>query len=354
MKPCAATAKPSGGTFRAIFRIFPRTAFLCCAVVCAVAFAPAGAKAGCPGETATLWIPASKNSQIFQLYTPPAPAWDELSLSTLLLKEAPGRGGNAAWGKLADSSGSGCFMAAVQFPSLIMLTENKSSTITQDDIAPFLVFASVPNALWVDAESPIETLDDLADYARSRNPASGERFLVAGIGSHTDQHLATLQFDRQAGIRSTYIPVVGTAEAVAAVRQKRAHACWGYAMPAAGMQGMKMLAVADKQRSAIAPAVPTFTEAGFPVENIAWFGLALPAAAPEQKREELAGMFERIFSNPSVQAGLRENGASVQVQTGRTLDVFLSTTRLRTLELLDEYNVVPASSRRPPPLNIID
>ena len=62
---------------------------------------------------------------------------------------------------------------------------------------------------------------------------------------------------------------------------------------------IKALAIGGAQRSPLFPAVPTFTELGYPeVETHAWFGLFLPAGSP---REAIARIYQetaKILADP--------------------------------------------------------
>jgi tripartite-type tricarboxylate transporter receptor subunit TctC len=57
---------------------------------------------------------------------------------------------------------------------------------------------------------------------------------------------------------------------------------------------MKALAVAQPQRSALVPDVPTFAEAGIPFEAKSWFAIAAPAGTPRQIVDRIAADVQRV------------------------------------------------------------
>jgi tripartite-type tricarboxylate transporter receptor subunit TctC len=65
-----------------------------------------------------------------------------------------------------------------------------------------------PEAFFVPPDSPHRTVADLLAYARA-NP---ERVAYGTTGIGSDDHLATLAFERLAGVRLTHVPVAGAAQ----------------------------------------------------------------------------------------------------------------------------------------------
>jgi tripartite-type tricarboxylate transporter receptor subunit TctC len=85
---------------------------------------------------------------------------------------------------------------------------------------------------------------------------------------------------------------------------------------------VKLLGVADLQRAATAPDVPTFAEAGLPgFKSITWFGLVAPPATPVELAEKINRDILEILKTREVTDILRkvslEPGATSPAEASR-------------------------------------
>jgi tripartite-type tricarboxylate transporter receptor subunit TctC len=261
----------------------------------------------CPSGTVTLILPDGEQSPVYRLYEAAAKAFKEELFLDLKPVVRAGRGGGRALNRLLEEKDDGCFLGVLQFPSFVFQANLRDRLYDDAEVAPAAVTASVPNILWVAESGPLRTLDDFVAAARAEAGKGELRLVTAGAGSYTDQHLATLQLERAAGISLSYLPFLGAAESAEAVRTGKATACWGYAVPSALMPGLRPLAVAAARRSPLWPKTPTFQETGRNVLNEAWFGLGIRASAPESVRAKCAESFTRVMRN----AALREDMAAL-------------------------------------------
>jgi tripartite-type tricarboxylate transporter receptor subunit TctC len=303
----------------------------------------------CPSGTVTLILPDGEQSPVYRLYESAVKAFREELFLDLKPVVRAGRGGGRALNGLLEEKADGCFLGVLQFPSFVFLANLRDRLYDDAGIIPASVTASVPNALWVAESDPLRTLDDFVAAARAEADKGDLRLVAAGVGSYTDQHLATLQLERAAGISLNYLPLLGAAESAEAVRTGKAAACWGYAVPAALMPGLRPLAVAAARRSLLWPETPTFQETGRNLLNDAWFGLGIRASAPESTRAKCAESLTRVMRNATLRAdmaalGFTPSAAAPDSDEGRRL-----TERLReeALRLLTDYPLIPRQERLP-------
>ncbi len=154
-----------------------------------------------------------------------------------------------------------------------------------------------------------KTVRDLVEQARAR---PGElTFGTAGQGSTA--HLASEWFLGIAGVKMTHVPYKGVALAIADAMAGRidisiAGLASGMAQVRAGrVQG---LAVTGRERSAVLPEVPTFTEAGFPgYRMIHFWALALPAGTPPRAVSRLNIEVARALEKPRLKELFVSQGA---------------------------------------------
>ncbi len=72
---------------------------------------------------------------------------------------------------------------------------------------------------------------------------------------------------------------------------------------------IRLLAVSTPERVAAVPAIPTFTELGFPaISAAAWFALAAPAGVPERVLAQLHRHAADFVTQPAISAKLQELG----------------------------------------------
>jgi tripartite-type tricarboxylate transporter receptor subunit TctC len=145
------------------------------------------------------------------------------------------------------------------------------------DFAPVTMTTAYPYIMVVNPALGVKTLQEFVALARSK---PGElNYGTTGVGAAN--HLVTELFDSKAGIRMTHIPYRGTALAVTDLLA--GHVQVVFADPISALQHINAgtllaLAVTSKDRSPVAPDVPTISESGYPgFDAIAWHGILAPA-----------------------------------------------------------------------------
>lgn len=317
-------------------------AAFCLALLLCGLYVPQGGAAAYPVQSIVLALPVAEDSQTAALYRSMQSFMPRYASVSLLLHPLPGRGGSYAWNFLKGKSGDGYSLAALTFPSFTLLSFDKKRIFVPEEIVPVALFAYAPNVLWVAADSPFASLEDLVVYART----PGNTLALAGTGRYSDQHMATLIFDRASGVKSLYIPLTGTAESLQAVKAKRVTACWGYALAGSSMSGLRPLAVAAPERSPVMPDVPTFREQRMDIVNGQYFGLGMPAEASDEIREAVSALFLDLFSDKDLQTALRASGFIPRPAGLQDIPAFVGEQQREVEQFLDDYTIFPGQSRR--------
>ena len=178
----------------------------------------------------------------------------------------------------------------------------KSMPFKPSDLRPLMVMASSGLLIGVHPSTGFKTLPDLV--AAGRGP--GVSFSSAGSGS--PGHLSSALFTEAAGVKINHIPYKGNTPAVTAVLSGEVN---GGALATPGMLPhvkagkITALAVTSRQRSRLAPEIPTVAEAGLKnleqeVLYVAW----VPVATPEPVVQTLQGGFADALGRADVQARL--------------------------------------------------
>src|SRR5579862_438925 len=144
------------------------------------------------------------------------------------------------------------------------------------DLAPVGLLHKLPLLLIVNPSVPAKDLHELIDYARA-NPGKLS-FASAGVGSVS--HLAGELFKEEAKIDILHVPYKGGGAAVTDLVSGRVAMMLETipnALPLARSGQMIAIGVTTRQRSALAPEIPTLSETGLPGFDVsAWTGLFVP------------------------------------------------------------------------------
>src|SRR5438067_3654242 len=186
---------------------------------------------------------------------------------------------------------------------------------------PITMLAKIPNVLVVRNELPATTLKELISYGKA-NPGKPS-YASQGVGSTA--HLSAAQLEVQAGITMVHVPYRGAQPALTDVVAGHVDMFFdtlATSVPLHRDGKVKLLAVADLQRAATAPDIPTFSEAGLPgFKSITWFGLVAPPATPADLAEKINRDAVEILNTREVADMLRkislEPGATSTAETGR-------------------------------------
>ncbi len=166
------------------------------------------------------------------------------------------------------------------------------------DYTPIALAASSPLALVVHPSVPAQSLQQFIDLAKAQ-PGK----LTLGSGGAITQLVGEL-FKLRTGINLTHVPYKGTGPAVADVIAGQIQATFS-TMPSVVPQfkagKLRALGVSTRKRTAGAPEIPTFEEAGvkdFDAAN--WYGFQAPAGLPAPVLALLAAEIRRAVEQPDV------------------------------------------------------
>ncbi len=241
----------------------------------------------------------------------------------LVVSYKPGGGGAVGWSQLNSMEGDGHTIMGVNLPHIIVKPQTGDVGFKTDDITNVYMFHFTPDALIVNADSDMKTLEDYVAYAKE-NP---KRLTASGSGKGTANHLAQVRFDELAGIETTYVPFQGTGAAVTALLGNQVKGEWGYTTVGATQgDAVRMLAVAMDERHPAFPDVPTFKELGYDIVSGAYRGIAVPKSTPEDVRQKLSDMIAEINADEKFQKQMIDGGfALLDVGYGAAMDEFMAT-----------------------------
>ena len=169
----------------------------------------------------------------------------------------------------------------------------------------------------VGADSEFETLQDFIDFAQA-NP--GE-LTTSGAGLFVGHHIAALQMEKAGDMKIAYVPAKGGGdEALKAVIAGDVMAGINNlsdAFRAAEDGKVRILAVADLERNAFLPDVPTMQELGLDVDDasVNYRGIMAPKGTPDAIINILAAKIPAMFKDARVVAKMNASGSPMQIMT---------------------------------------
>ena len=168
--------------------------------------------------------------------------------------------------------------------------------------------------LIVSKDSPFDSVQDVVDYAKD-NP---NKLTVSGAGLYVGHHIAQLQFDRAAGVKTKYVPSGGGVKALQFVLGGQTMAGFNNLSDAyRNRQRLKILAVADLQRNDFLPDVPTLKEEGVDVDDssVNFRGIMAPKGTPAAHIRVLADKVPAMFRDKKVVGKMKAGGSPMRVMS---------------------------------------
>lgn len=246
--------------------------------------------------------------------------WNDVTGQDVVIQYQPGAGGAQAWSQLNGIEGDGHTIMGINLPHTVLQPMEADVGYQTDELTPVHYFHYTPDAIFVNADSEFQTLEDLVSFARE-NPGL---VTFAGSGSNSSNNLAQAKFDELAGVTTTYVPFSGTGPSVTAVLGGQTMAGFNYATSGVN-QGdqMRMLAVAAEERLPAFPDVPTFAELGYDLVGGAYRGVAVPDSTPEALRQRISDIVQAINEHPDFVRQMEEAGFVLTDVTYDRMGAFL-------------------------------
>jgi tripartite-type tricarboxylate transporter receptor subunit TctC len=228
----------------------------------------------------------------------------------VVVENRTGAGGNIGAEFVARSEADGMTLLASP-PGPIAINHHLYKNLSFDPTrwVPVTVMATVPNVLAVSNKVPANTLQEFIAYVKA-NPG---KVSYASQGNGSTSHLTAGMFMELTGTKMIHVPYKGTAPALVDLVGGQVDVFFDNIASSAPMhQGNKLriLAVADEQRSVALPQAPTFVEEKLPgMVAVTFFSLVAPPGTPPAVAAAHQKAFATALADPEVKRKFNEQGA---------------------------------------------
>jgi tripartite-type tricarboxylate transporter receptor subunit TctC len=256
----------------------------------------------------------------------------------IIVENKPGSTGNVGADLVAKSPPDGYTLLLADIGSLA-ISPSIFPTLPFDpvkDFAPVVMVAYSPHLLVVNPAVPAKDVKELIALAKAKPGTLN--FAVSGIGGAN--HLAGVDFALRTGIKWTYIPYKGGAQAISDVMGGQADVLFNgmlatYPMVKGGK--LKALAISSSKRFAAAPDIPTVAESGLPgFETGSFQGIVAPAGTPPDIVNKLHQTITKILATPEMQERLVAAGAETRPGTPAEFGAFIRDEKSRWAKVVKD------------------
>ncbi len=228
----------------------------------------------------------------------------------IVVEKKSGAGGNigAEFVARADADGT-TFLVSPPGPIAINHHLYKSLSFDPNKWVPVTVIATVPNVLDVSNKLPVKSVAEFIAYLKA-NPG---KVSYASQGNGSTSHLTASLFMELTGTKMVHVPYKGTAPALVDIVAGNVDVFFDNISSSAQFHignKLRVLAVADDERSPALPSVPTFAQAGLPnMEAVTFFTMVAPPGTPKEVVAYAHKQFAAALAAPDVKQKFLEQGA---------------------------------------------
>jgi tripartite-type tricarboxylate transporter receptor subunit TctC len=230
-----------------------------------------------------------------------------------------GAGGQVGWTELVRQKPDGYYIGFINLPATntVILDPDRKAIFTEKDFTPIINQVLDPGIIWVRADSPFKTLQDLLDGAKK----SPNTIRAATTGILSDDHLAILMTEEAApGAVFRIVHLDGGATQLKEIMGGNVDVAFdnvGGVVRRVQSGEVRALAVMDDVRSKFLPEVPTMKELGYPtVVSSSTRGIAGPKGMPEPIVSKLREVLKKAMDDPEHVDKLETQGLGIKIMVG--------------------------------------
>jgi tripartite-type tricarboxylate transporter receptor subunit TctC len=238
-----------------------------------------------------------------------------------------GAGGQIGWTEMVRQRPDGYYIGYINLPATntVILDPDRKAIFTDKDFTPIINQVLDPGVIWVRADSPYKTAQDLIDAAKK----APNTIRTATTGILSDDHLAILMTEEAApGAVFRLVHLEGGAAQFKEIMAGNIDAAFdnvGSIVPRVRSGEVRALAVLDDVRSKFLPDVPTMKELGYPtVMSNSTRGIAGPKGMPAPVVAKLREVLKKAMEDPEHVSKLEGQGLAIKLMVGEEYEKYFA------------------------------
>ena len=208
------------------------------------------------------------------------------------------------------------------------------------DFAPVSQVTTGQYAIVVHPSLPVKSIKELIALAR----AKPGQLNYASAGSGNATHLAGELFNSLARVKLVHVAYKGSGPALIDLVGGQVQLMFANltaALPQVKTGRIRALAVTGEKRAAVAPELPTVTEAGVPgYVVVSWFGVLVPAATPREIVMRMNAALAQAMRAPDIRERLAGEGAEPAVGTPEQFAAFIRADIAQWTKVIKDAGIV--------------
>ena len=224
----------------------------------------------------------------------------------VIIENRSGGSGNIGAALVAQAEPDGYTLLVSSTPPLATNQSlYKQLSYKPEEFVPITNLGSVPNLVMVRKGLPVNSVSELIAHAKA-NPG---KLVYGSQGAGNTPHLTANMFMTMTGTSMVHVPYRGETLVYNDMLGERVDVFFGnmagaFAFYLGGQ--LKVLAVADRARTAAMPDVPTSAEVGLPdLLSGVWYAMVGPPKLKPELRDQIAKATIEVLKMPDVQQRIR-------------------------------------------------
>lgn len=259
----------------------------------------------------------------------------------VVVENRPGASGQIATTSLARANPDGYTVMLGASPELAIAKSlgRHLEYDVQKDLQAITLASLISFALVVNPELEANSLDQLVALAKAKPGVMN----YASFGLGSSNHLFGELFKNTVGIDIQHVPFKGSSAGLTELAAGRVQLMFeniGVVLPLVEAGKLKVLAVTSKERSPLAPNIPTMSELGHPeLTGGTWTGFVAPKGVPAEIIDKLNGAIQKAARAHNVQEQLGKKGITPTTSSPEEFDAFIVAETKRWKDVAEQANV---------------
>lgn len=293
-----------------------------------------------PDRMVKLIVPVGAGSGVDLLARAIASQLEKQIGQTIIVENKAGAGGIIGTRELLKSAPDGYTLGWASNSYMVHnLTNEEVEYKWPDDFVLAHRGATVLVTVMVNSKVPANNLQELIAYAKE-NPG---KLKAANSGLRTQSHISGMRFQKIAGVEFVNVPYkTSTMMAQALMTGEADVALTVPSVAASGLQtgDIKLLAVAEPERTPLLDGLPTLKESGVDMVYNVWQGYVLPKGTPVHIAEYWHGQIAQALEAPEVKSVIEKQKAIPQTGTREEMMARIDAEVADVSEILEELDLL--------------